>query len=121
MNSVRETVKVRILVSVHKTASVRKKVSVRNMNSVRKVNCVHEAVSVRKLAQVYSARKYMRMYRDVFGLMPKDSAKYCTEWAIRERKQRFLKYKNMSIQQLMDDLHNESECGITCDVSDLCL
>ena len=44
-----------------------------------------------------SARKYMRMYRDVFGLMLKDSAKYCTEWAIRERKQRFLKYKNMSI------------------------
>ncbi len=53
-----------------------------------------------------TARKYMRMYRDAFGLKPKDSGKYSSEREILERKQRFLQYKNMSIQQLMADLHD---------------
>ena len=58
---------------------------------------------------VDTARTYMRMYRDTFGLMPKDSGKYSTEIAIQGRKERFKRYKNMSYQQLLADLRGDGD------------
>lgn len=101
-NSVRETVIVCILVSVHKSVSVRKTVSVRNMNDV------HNVVSVQNMNTVYVEIK-CKIYRSIYKYRNIFLTFAIEKMHERRDEKRFGIKKNMKGGEFFGRLHGGNE------------